>query len=81
MKFRMVNVIHGKKAKRMVVICPSCPIDPNRMGVNQKTACLHIVNRTEDGETRMIKEQQCIYYGEDSIKRSENDIATIVCLY
>jgi hypothetical protein len=79
---RLVNVIHGKKAKRFVVTCPTCPINPSNFGGNQKTACLYILVKSKKAHRashRMKKEQECVSYVVGSIKREPNGIASIVC--
>ena len=80
---RIVNVLVSKQL-RMVVTCQRCPISPNTIAGNQKTACIHLrkatkKERKEDNKTIIIKEQQCIYYEKDSLNKLDNGMNIIEC--
>jgi predicted metal-binding protein len=89
---RMVNVLMSKQL-RIVVVCQSCPIDPSTLGQNQKTACIHLkkalsrkqrrhpelLTEEQKKQTPLVKEQQCEWYKNDSLKKLDNDVNIIEC--
>jgi len=81
MQRRPVNVIHGKKGRRLVVVCQSCPLDLRNLKSNQKTSCLYLIVKDKKGNPTMKKEQECQWYAKDSILRGESGVANVLCLY
>lgn len=83
---RPVHTLMSKQF-RVVVHCPTCPISPDKFGGNQKSACVHLMrqgNREErrNGKVlRLKKEKQCEWYKKDSIKKLENGLNVITCIY
>ena len=82
---RFVNVLHSKNVRRMVVVCPTCPLNGLALeAVNQKTSCLYIMVKSKKAHRinhRIKKEQECTWYKKDSIKRNPNGIASVDCLH
>ncbi len=80
MKTRPVNILMSKKV-RMVVVCQQCPISPNRIAGNQKTACMHLLplRDKESGHKKLVKHQVCQYYAPGSIKKLEYGINALDC--
>lgn len=84
---RPVNVLMSKNL-RIVVVCQTCPVSPDKFAGNQKSACVHLQKggnrsqrRDKNAKTVLKKIQQCDYYGKDSLVRKNNGLAVIDCTF
>ena len=83
---RPVNSLMSKNL-RIIIHCPSCPIAPEKVGGNQKTACLHLRKDGNRQERRsgknlpIVKDKQCDWYEKDSIRKRSNNLNVITCTF
>lgn len=86
---RHVNVLMSKNM-RVVVVCQQCPISPDKFSANQKSACIYLRrggNRKERRHpqkaktTSLVKENQCEWYKNDSLKKLDNGVNVLECTF
>ena len=88
---KIVHVLMSRQL-RVVVVCQSCPLDPSKFGENKKPVCMHLHRKANRQQRRhmtqgqldmlpLIKEQQCEWYKNDSIRKGENGINILDCTF
>lgn len=86
---RHVHVLMSKKM-RIVVVCQQCPISPDRFKANQKSVCIYLRKGGNRKQRRhpekyknqpLVKENQCEWYKNDSLKKLENGVNVLDCTF